>query len=319
MKLDESPLNNVMNALNAAYDNRPVSISEADWAAEREKLWTCLVGYNNYYATDDYEVLAQEVPFDIPLMTKTGRALPGVRLVGKIDKIVRAPDGNIYIDEHKSTSKPIDSDSQYWSHLNLDTQTTLYVYAARTLQLWSELEQYGISAYDPLIAGIRLDAWHKPQIKPKKLTIAESKKFVETGEYMDEKFEVKYRMGYSSVNGVEAEVTPAKKEGEFAIRETAEMYGARMFKDIVDDPTKYFARKNVSRTHDDLVRFERELQGIYRTVKFMEKGGFWWKCEAQCEATFKCPYIGTCYTNATLDPDNPPEGMHCIYKKEDEG
>ena len=322
MKLSEDPLDNVMNALNVAYADKPLSKSLAEWEAEREKMWTCLVGYYNYYKDDDYEVVAQEVPFEIPLMTKTGRALPGVVLVGKIDKITRSPEGQLYIDEHKSTSKPIDSDSLYWAHLVLDTQTTLYTYAARALQLWGELEQYGIKSSDPLIAGIRLDAWHKPQIKPKKLTIAESKKFVETGEYMGEKFVIevdKENMLIIAVNDVVAEVVPAKKEGQYAIRETAEMYGQRMFQDIVADPSKYYARKNIARTDDDLIRFEKELNGIYRTVKFMEKQGdpaFFWKSEDQCEATFKCPYIKTCYANAVLDPDNPPDGFRCIYKKE---
>lgn len=326
MKLDEDPLTNVMNALNAAYKDKPLSISVADWAAEKEKLWTCLVGYKNYYETDPYEVVAQEVSFDIPLMTKSGRALPNVRLVGKIDKIVRAPDGQLYIDEHKSTSKPIDSDSLYWAHLVLDTQTTLYSYAARALQIWGELEQYGINSSDPLIAGVRLDAWRKPQIKPKKLTIAESKKFVETGLYMDDKFEVEggqcatdKTFGYK-INDVVAETSTCAKPGQFQIRETAEMYGARMFQDLVAEPGKYYARKNIARTEDDLIRFEKELNGIYRTLKFMDKQGdpsFFWKNEDSCEATFKCPYIKTCYSNAVLDPDNPPEGMVCIYNEGD--
>jgi len=322
MKLDPDPLVNVMNALNAAYDNRPVSKSLADWAAEKMKLWVSLVGYKNYYKDDDYEVVAQEVPFEIPLLSKSGRAIPNVLLVGKIDKITRSPDGLLYIDEHKSTSKAIDSDSQYWAHLRLDTQTTLYSYAARAMQQWGWLEDYGISADDPLIAGVRLDAWKKPQSKPKKLTIAESKKFVESGEYMDQKFEVltqNMNTHACTVNDVEAEVTPAKKEGQFAIRETADMYGARLAKDIAADPGKCFARRNVARTTSDLVRFQKELNGIYRTVKFMEKQGnpsFFWKSEDQCEATFKCPYIGTCYTNADLDPDDPPAGFKCIYKKE---
>lgn len=322
--LDQDPLNNVMNALNAAYNDKPLSKSTADWEAEREKMWVCLVGYYNYYKDDDYEVIAQEIPFEVPLFNKKGRKLPGVILVGKIDKITRSPDGQLYIDEHKSTSKPIDSDSQYWAHLTLDTQTTLYSYAARCLQLWGELEQYGIKSNDPLIAGVRLDAWHKPQIKPKKLTIAESKKFVETGMYVGDKFDILTstdfpEVGHCRVNDVVAEVTTCAKEGQYQIRETAEMYGARMSQDIVADPGKYYARKNIARTDADLERFERELNGIYRTVKFMDKGGadFFWKSEDQCEATFKCPLIGVCYNNVVLDADNVPEGFKCIYKKED--
>ncbi len=321
-------------ALNEAYKDRPDWKSVEDWGAEKMRLWIAAVGYDWYHADDDFEVVASEIPFEIPLFDEDGQPIEGVVLVGKIDKITRSPEGVLHVDEHKSTSKDISSDSQYWSSLNLDTQTTLYVYAAQTLQLAGELEQYGITKTEPLICGVRYDVWKKPQIKPKDLSIADSKKFLETSTYCDENFQVtglaldKKKNWIQPVDGdgapasvhVTGEVVTMRydagpKKDKPVVRETSQMYGARIMQSIIENPEKHFARRTFARTEDDIIRFEKELNGIYKTVKFMEEGGFWWKCEQQCEATFKCQYLNQCYNNVELDPENPPEGFKCIFKR----
>jgi hypothetical protein len=235
-----------------------------------------------------------------------------------IDKLRRdRQTGLVFIDEHKSTSNPIDSDSTYWAKLNLDTQTLLYVFAARELQKVGALECYGIKATDPLICQARYDVWKKPTIKPKMLTQGESKKFVASGEYMTDKFDVHVVSNGTFVNDVAAEIKPGAKEGTFQIRETAEMYGSRLFQDITTNPEKHYARRVIARTDAELERFEQELINIYRTVQFLNKENRWWHNEAQCEATFKCPYISQCYNGVELDPSNPPDGFKCIYKRKD--
>lgn len=324
LKVIEDKTERVASVLNASYNDKPASKTTEDWAAEREKIWIGHSGYDWYWNDDDSEVIAEEIKFELPLYGLKGRALPGVVVVGMIDKLRRHRDsGIIFIDEHKSTSNQIDSDSTYWSKLNLDTQTLLYPHAARELQKVGALEMFGIKATDPLISEVRYDVWKKPTISPKLLTQGESKKFVATGEYMDDKFEIDNSQCVTGgamqvkVNDVIAEIKPGAKEGTFAIRETAEMYGARLFQDIVTNPEKHYARRVIARTDLELERFEQELINIYRTVQFLNKENRWWHNEAQCEATFKCPYISSCYNGVELDPDNPPEGFKCIYKRKD--
>jgi hypothetical protein len=305
--------------LNDAYEIKPSSKSDEDWAVEKEKIWIAYNGYRHYWKDDDSEVIAVEVKFELPLYGPSGKALPGVVVVGMIDKLRRHRDsGIVFVDEHKSTSAPIDSDSTYWAKLNLDTQTLLYVYAARELQKVGALEIYGIKATDPLICEARYDVWKKPTIKAKMLTQGESKKFVATGEYMTDKFDViEDNLGTITVNRVTAETKAGAKEGTFQIRETAEMYGARLFQDICAAPEKHYARRIIARTDSEIERFEQELINIYRTVQFLNKEDRWWHNEAQCEATWKCPYISSCYNGVELDPSNPPEGFKCIYKRKD--
>jgi hypothetical protein len=319
LKVIEDQMDRIIVDLNDAYEDKPSSKTTEEWSTEKEKIWISYNGYRHHWKEDDSEVIAEEIPFELPLYGPSGRALPGVVVVGKIDKLRRAKNGVVFIDEHKSTASPIDSDSTYWSKLNLDTQTLLYPYACRELQKVGALECFGIKATDPLICQVRYDVWHKPQIKAKKLTLAESKKFVADGGgvYMTDKFEVDYTSHGYTVNGVLAETTPGAKEGTFAIRETAEMYGARLFQDIVAEPGKYYARRMIARTDLELERFEQELINIYRTVQFLNKENRWWHNEAQCEATFRCPYISQCYNGVELDPANPPEGFKCIYKRKD--
>jgi hypothetical protein len=92
------------------------------------------------------------------------------------------------------------------------------------------------------------------------------------------------------------------------------MYGARYMSSIVEAPHEHFARKPVARTEDDMKRLERELYNIYKLVKYTEENDLWVQDEHQCDATFKCPYMKSCFSHVELDPANPPEGMKCIYK-----
>lgn len=310
----------VLRQLNQAYQTVPLSKTREEWLTERAILLYSIAGYNWYYADDPFEVVAEEIQFRIPVRNpKTGRVLPNVTLDGKIDKIVKSPNGIYYVDEHKSTGSALDSDSPYWKHLVLDTQTRLYPYAAQQLQLAGDLEQYGIKPSDPLISGVRFDAWHKPQIRPKKLTQADSKKFVENGEYMGDKFEVKqYPQGDVSVGDEVTETSFGAKEGTFTIRETPDMYGARLLKDISERPEYYFCRKEITRTAADLKKFEQEILNIYHTIKFMDRNNTWWQNEQQCEATFRCQNLDICYNNVDLSNGNVPDGFKLTKWKEKE-
>ncbi|MBW8002589.1 MAG: hypothetical protein FVQ80_11300 [Planctomycetes bacterium] len=160
--------------------------------------------------------------------------------------------------------------------------------------------------------------WHKPQIKAKKLSFADTKKFLKSGVYCEEEFKVTHDdFGEIWINDVKTQaVIGGPKKDQTAIYETAEMYGARYMSSIIEAPHEHFARKTVARTEDDMKRLERELYNVYKLVKYTEENDLWVQDEHQCDATFKCPYMKSCFSNVELDPDNPPEGMKCIYKKE---
>jgi len=314
----------VIALLNERYCNIPDHMDKEKFEIERIKLLYTLTGYNWYYQEKDEEVLATEIPFEIPVVNpETGRALPNVVNKGKIDKLIRIG-GQIFVKEHKSTSSSVDPDSRLWKALGLDTQTNNYVYAARYLANNGDLlESCGINDPTP-IAGVYYDCWHKPGISPKKLGQADSKKFVETGEYCGQEFEVKPMPQLMSgdnalccywiINNVQAEAEPGAKKGTFSIRETPEMYGARLLAEIVERPEFYFGCKELTKTEAEMQRFEWEIYNIYKTIREMKKTGHWYGDESQCEATFTCDFVENCYNNVPISVENMPGGFKCIFE-----
>lgn len=294
----QNPMDAVIRHLNTQYDVPPVSKTVEEWEVEKITIFYTLSGYRWWYEQQDkdYTVNSLEQNFDIPLISPTTNRHLQARLVGKIDRVFSCGEYNTFVHDYKSTSKSIDPDSTFWSHLRLDTQTRLYTLAAAQMDLG--------------MVGVLYDAWHKPGIKPKKLSQGDSKKFVETGEYCGEKFTIAPMVpdGWL-VNGKLAEIKPGAKEGTFQIHETPEMYGARLLQDITERPEFYFARKEIVHTPEDIEGFRRQLVSIYYTIKHMKKTNGWFCNEAQCEATFKCPFIDLCYNNVELGPDECPDNF----------
>jgi len=315
--LPDDIMDAVIRELDRAYKNIPVSVSVEDAEIERITLLYSLIGYRWLYSDQQPEqVICEELEFELPLVNPAScRALPNVKLKGKIDKIVVLPNGDLAIKEHKSTSKGIDQDSTYWGHLNLDTQTTMYLYAARKMQENGEIDS------KKSISTILYDVWHKPGISPKKLSQSDSKKFVECevtdevkGIYAGQEFSLALHWEGKNlinllVNGVKAEIEPGAKEGTFAIKETPEMFGARLLQDITERPEFYFACKQIVRTDKEMQQFEWELLHIYRAMQGIKKAGCPYHNEQQCEARFRCDYMPFCYNGIVLGKDNVPDGF----------
>jgi hypothetical protein len=320
----DDPIDAVIRHLNERYNTPPVSKTVEEWETEKITILYTLVGYRWWYEQQDqaYKVESLEQNFDIPLISPTTGAKLKGQLCGKIDRVFACGESNRFVHDYKSTSKSIDPDSTFWSHLTLDTQTRLYTYAAAQLGLG--------------MCGVLYDAWHKPGIKPKKLSQSDSKKLVETGEYCGHEFKAdkmedleslpEYNVDDPSklsqeeldeappllgveVNGKPATIEPGAKPGTFAIRETPEMFGARLLQDITERPEFYFARREIVHHSTDIEAFQRELVSIYYTIRHMTKTNGWYCDESQCEATFKCPFLDLCYNHVKLGPDECPENF----------
>lgn len=333
--------------LNEAYKNVPNGVVVEDWLTERAKLFYSLSAYKWWWGIgeqdQEYEVVATEVPFDMPLINpETGNSCRDVRLVGKIDKVIRFTDGGLFGQmEHKSTAKPIDDDAEYWNHLRMDVQTTLYPYAMLRMQKEGKLEKYGIMPDSPIATKVLYDVWHTPQIKMKKLSFADTKKFVKSGEYMDTTFDITdanidtvynvLKSGELSTKGkdvvaygkdVRVDGHPVKtikgtKEGDVNFMETEGMYGTRLFKDLTEKPEKYFNRREIQRSVKEMTRFEGQMYSMYQAILMMRRTDGWWPDGTQCEAKFRCQYTPYCWHGEELSPDNLLEGFKCIFSGKD--
>ena len=331
-KVPDDIMEAVTRVLNKAYMGKEFADPLAK-EIERVTLLHALAGYRWHYGDTLEPVVATEQYFSLPLLNpQTGHPVPDVYIKGRIDKLIKILSG-IAVKEHKSTSKSIDPDSTYWGHLNLDVQTTMYIYAARRMQI-EEMQAAGdLGSGGPLINTVKYDVYHKPTIRPKKLTQADSKKFVADGMYMGQEFEIKITDGhvgdsprsYSDsdgeshvlVNDKDAELERGAKPGTFAIRETPDMFGARLLKDITERPEFYFRCIELTRTDAELKAFEQELYNIAQNMRFMIRSGRFYTNEHQCEATYRCDYIEQCYNRETMNPASPPDGMKCIFNRKD--
>jgi len=303
-KLPNDLTDAVVDYLNWVYDTPPISKTEEEWETERNILFYSLIGYQWYYQDTEYKTEQLEQKFEIPLLSPITKRKLRANLRGKIDRIFSAG-SNKFVHEYKSTSKNIDLGSTYWGHLTLDTQTRLYTYAANQLGLG--------------ICGVLYDVWHKPQIKPKKLTQADSKKFIASGEYCGEKFaittdqQLPFDGGeWVRVNGRLVEVKFGAKLGTFTIKETPEMFSARLLQDIAIRPEYYFVRKEIAHYTNDIGAFEWQLFNIYHSIRQMTAHKSFWRNEHECERTFKCSYIDWCYNHVDVGPDDVPEGFRKV-------
>jgi hypothetical protein len=312
------------------YTTVPDWADATEWAVEREIVACGLAAYSWLYppGSSEYETVATELEFDLPLVNpETGRPTPSFRRVGKIDRIIRHKgNGRLLIQENKSTSKSIDSDSTYWLRLRKDTQSKVYIVAARNMNL---------PQGQP--SGLLHDVFHKPQISPKKLTQAESAEFVKTGEYCGQSFAVgRLNVGGVGdqpvvaylVDGVEAQIElgaepKPKKDGTcapraFAIRETPGMFGARLLQDMTTRPEFYFARQEIAFTDQELKAFEYQVWALQKNMAEMERTGFWFENEGSCETTWKCPFCSLCYNNVDVFNGQTPPGFKRLHAEQAE-
>ena len=296
MKAQGKESNDAIQEAVKGYDEFPAwcvsNDDRLDWKIERETAVRLLHAYFWIHKNDQLEVVATEQAFDIPLInSETGAAARLFRLAGKIDKIVRLPDGRLAIQEHKTTGDDISPTSDFWSRLRIDNQISLYVLAARRL--------------GHQVESILYDVIRKPKISPSKLTQSETAQFVNVYQYCGERFEVAVdSSGNWTVNGVVAELDASGKKP--AMRETVDMWGARLTQDIVSRPEFYFARQEVPRLDTDLKEFEVELWQTAKLLRECQRNGYWFRNTSACTHPFPCAYRDFCFNGIDPHGDLPP-------------
>lgn len=151
------------------YEVMPNWVTDpVEWTMQRVIVERLLHTYLLRYRDDNMEVVAAEREFDLPLINPdTGAASKLFRLAGKIDRIVRLTDGRLAVLETKTTSSSVNDGSDYWARLRLDSQISIYVYAARQLGFDVETVIY--------------DVVRKPEISPLRATPPEKRKFTKEG------------------------------------------------------------------------------------------------------------------------------------------
>jgi hypothetical protein len=140
---------------------------EAD-PCDKSRAAAMLLGYHARWQADGLEVVAVEQEFTAPLVNPhSGAASRTWMLGGKIDALVKARDGRVWICEHKTSSEEIGLGSDYWQRLQLDPQISVYYVGARAL------------GFEP--AGCLYDVLRKPAQRPLLATPSEARKYKKDG------------------------------------------------------------------------------------------------------------------------------------------
>jgi hypothetical protein len=310
----------VIELLNSAYCDVPTWKTADEWNLERTILHVSFIGYKWFWQNDPIQVLASEVPFNLPLhMPRTGLPLPmeDVQRVGKIDHIIKWQ-SSVCALERKSTTRSIAHDSDYWEKGQKDSQVSMYALAFQDLIAAGQMPCGPLPLKEgesmPRVGNTLYDVFHVPTIKPAMLTQTETKEFLTTGTYCGQQFNVYQVADTYNINGSLAVVEQGKKA--IAIRETIEMYAARLLQDIYTRPDFYYARREIARTDAEIRNFRQQLFGIYQSQKSMAANNAWFENESQCRATFPCPYIPICYgcgADSVCDGRTTPNGFKRIF------
>ena len=316
----------VARYLEMSYADMPPYFNEEQWAVEKLTLLYSFCGYKWKYPQNEYEILATEIPFSLPIIDPaTGKKLPKCRLDGVVDQLWKHKQtGRIFIGEQKSTGSSLE-DAGYWDALKVSGQVQTYSYALWLLWVGGALKQYGLKPSDAIIVQPIYDVWKKPSIKPKKLTMADSKKFVATGEYYGKKFAVQAVCAAPcpeepafTVDGAVVQTESGTKEGTFTIRETPEMYAERLLSDITERPDFYFARKEIPVSEVDISDFAKNCVKLVKTIRYIEKENLWIRDARGCKNPGKCDFYDAChdYKDFPCDVEAAPEGFKTVLDSE---
>lgn len=277
-------LGQILRNIATSYETMPDYADVDDWELEREVLCRMLVAYANIYANSPITCVQSEQEFRMPIKNPATNAITRTwELGGKIDKIVRLPDGRLALMEHKTTGDTIDDNSDYWGRLRVDPQISLYVIAARA------------KGFD--VTTVLYDVLKKPGIAPRKLTKAELTALANTGLYFGESF--------------------ADQIDPMPERETVSMYGARLTADIQERPGFYFARKEIPRLDADLDEAAYDLWAKQRMIRESQLANRWPRNPASCLQPFKCEFTSLCFQG--IDPEGKSDSdlLQLGYRKTD--
>jgi hypothetical protein len=280
--------------IRAAYDLSTTGQSDRDEALAYERETLCVLGalYDWRWGDQDktITVLASEEAFEVPVVNpETGRSSRNFRYAGKIDRRIRLSDGRDALMENKTTSDDLDPASDYWSRLRIDTQIARYVLAARHLG----------HAIDTVI----YDVVRKPGMRPSSvaLTDADGVKIVmdANGERVKTANGKAWRQTGDTAAGYTLQVRP----------ETPEEWSARLHAAVSADPDRYFSRKEIPRTNDDLIEAQYDLWNATQMLASCDRDGRWYRNSSACIGFGRCAFLSLCSASWKPSDGTIPPGF----------
>jgi hypothetical protein len=259
--------------------------AEPEYTIRQAQVRAMLVAYDARWHHQEglYRVHRVEEFASSPLFNpETGAKSKTFLNAGIIDVDLEDAGGHGIMD-HKTTSESIeDPAAPYWQQLIVESQLDHYLLLKH---LNGEKAQWAV-----------WDVMRKPAIRPRALTKAEQKELAEQGTYCKTKFEAEF-------------IQEALRDG----RETLALYEARLVDEACEGGTKYFQRRRITRTANEVLTYAQELwdngQEFILARRHERRGRNSGACMLYGRA---CMYLPLCAGHDTPDSGNwrPKQYVH---------
>lgn len=249
------------------------------------KARAILICRDAYYANrwDEFNVIAAETEFSFPLLNpETGSASRSFVEAGKIDVMLRRKSTDqLVVLEFKTTADAVDSSSDYWDRLRMDTQVSKYFLAAA---------QTGES-----VGAVLYDVMRKPGQRPSQIALRD-----ENGVKI-----VLDKLGFRVMtkNGAKPRETGDTEQG-YVLQtrdETPDEYEARLISTMSEAPGDYFAQREAPRMDSDILEYMSDAWSLSQQILYFRANKIWPRNPSSCKTMGRCEFFDLCCGRASVD------------------
>lgn len=243
-------------------------------------------------------VLAVEVEFSAPLVDPDSGVTSGRWLLaGKIDAIVRLPDGRVAIVEHKSSGRDASAGSDYRARLTLDAQVGIYFDGAEALGYAADLCLYDVLVKPSMEPALATPPEERKYTKPKSRACREcAKKAPAPGPHFDEKAQVFCVDGQVQTDPGGVLYANLRDRDE-----TAEEYAERLMAAVEADPDRYLVQAELVRTAEERDDCRRDVAATVRAIELNRRQGYAPRSAQSCFVHGRCEYLDACHAPSMID------------------
>ena len=245
------------------------------------------------------EVLAVEREFACSLTDPdTGIASTRWQLAGKVDAIVKLPDGRVAIVEHKSSARDASAGSDYRARLTLDAQVGIYFEGATSMGFTPDLCLYDVlvkPSMEPLTSTPTEDRKYT-QAKSRACKECSRKKDPKPGPHWDDAAKV-----FCADGQVQTDAGGRLYANQREFDETVEEFTERLCKAIEAEPDRYLIQAELVRTDGERTDCLRDVCAVVRAIDLTRKTGYAPRSAQSCFAHGRCEYLDACHAPSIID------------------
>jgi hypothetical protein len=280
------------------YLNPPEGADMWAWEIEQATAMCLVSGWHwRWGDCGGLEIVASEATFRTALRNPaTGAPSTKFELAGVQDGIIQVDPRRRMVLEHKTCSEDLSEGSDYWRRLEMDSQISLYTYAAR-------MEGHDVS-------GVLYDVIRKPTIRPENIPLLDDEGFKIVLDANNERVYTK--------DGKKPRQTALTADGW--VLQTRVMnpheWAEKLTEDIAQRPEYYYGRREIARLDSELVEAMEEFWDVQKAIADAQNKNAWYRTVSRDTCPY-CPFFSLC--SSKFAPDMPlPVGFVRVENRHQE-